>query len=278
MVPVQHLPNLDSLISTTPRSEPMLSQTDISDATINTNCVSTIRASAKMAPAMTLSSENEEHDSDLPKDDNKDRNDSEQKQKPFPFMKLPAEIRNMIYRYLFTTSKICYLNSSGFCTFGGINFLQTSKTIHQEATYVLYSQNRFTFSEPCITLKRYGDLLSDVQWSDIVPFSAEMWQSIRQLVLYASMRRLKVFTTWATSMTLAQEQLLLAWNEVISTRAESPTLYQALPQDFTKALASGAICTVAHFTFTTGQNGQAQLHLEHDGETLTDVLSVQLKE
>ena len=65
----------------------------------------------------------------------------------FPFLKLPAEIRNMIYRYLVVSrsaSPINLTDTSKWYTAGGIQtaILCANKQVFDEAANILYSENR----------------------------------------------------------------------------------------------------------------------------------------
>lgn len=81
----------------------------------------------------------------------------------FPFLKLPAEIRNRIYRYSLTSRRplemwpMIPLDAAPFTTRDAIlddnvknintALLRVSRQVHTEATYVLYRYNRFRFSD-----------------------------------------------------------------------------------------------------------------------------------
>jgi len=71
--------------------------------------------------------------------------------KPFPFERLPPELRNKIYGYVFApigstilivrTPNYRYRSSPGFCT----QILQVSRKVHNEAAAILYTGRTFNF-------------------------------------------------------------------------------------------------------------------------------------
>ncbi|KAE9970520.1 hypothetical protein BLS_004873 [Venturia inaequalis] len=61
-----------------------------------------------------------------------------------PFMKLPAEIRNSIYRYCFVEDSQTPVNGVN-TKFPGIGLLRANKQIHLESSGILYGNNTFTF-------------------------------------------------------------------------------------------------------------------------------------
>ena len=77
---------------------------------------------------------------------------------PFPFFHLPSEIRNIIYRHLFTpgTKQNWVKSNVGlFCDqigseklrFRGLSLLRTCQQLHEEGSAVLYGDNTFWFDD-----------------------------------------------------------------------------------------------------------------------------------
>ncbi|KAF1988225.1 hypothetical protein K402DRAFT_462116 [Aulographum hederae CBS 113979] len=66
--------------------------------------------------------------------------------KPFPFLKLPKELRLQVYSYLFPNDLLLRYRLRKDDDFTHVDILQTCKQIHNEALEVLYELPTFTFS------------------------------------------------------------------------------------------------------------------------------------
>lgn len=74
--------------------------------------------------------------------------------KPFPFMRLPPELRRMVYQYVFYRKHVVfhcqkYMKRyiAGYSTFMGMKPLMVSKQIYRESTATYLSETKFYFSE-----------------------------------------------------------------------------------------------------------------------------------
>ncbi|KAI9776227.1 MAG: hypothetical protein M1835_005579 [Candelina submexicana] len=129
----------------------------------------------------------------------------------FPFLQLPLELRNQIYLYLVHHPTMYKVNlavepidmfcnwgcvESGFCS---IAICLTNRQISQEALFILYSRNSFTFQFP-IDLRNCGSSIGQMNTNSIrsIYISTESrayprWQ-------FDSVNRSKVDTSWAPAL------------------------------------------------------------------------------
>ncbi|MCJ1392476.1 hypothetical protein MMC18_005343 [Xylographa bjoerkii] len=74
---------------------------------------------------------------------------SHQVEDSFPFMKLPSEVRNQIYRYVLTASWSCeMIHVSTCCKYvsaSSLALLEVSRQIYQEAFHLFYQENTLVF-------------------------------------------------------------------------------------------------------------------------------------
>ncbi|KAF2669892.1 hypothetical protein BT63DRAFT_478127 [Microthyrium microscopicum] len=215
---------------------------------------------------------------------------------PFPLMELPGETRMMIYRELFVDpSKECDCcghkydygkqrrrihrrSELGSC----IQFLQTSKTIHNEASYVLYGENTFHFHyrhlAPCPTLLRYGNLMKSIYQMDHGLVQEGNWRNISYLLLLPNVRHIQIhfYLDEAFMWEVTKQQLLQTWNEMIRLLAKDPTPCLELPRDMLTTTNLSTPSGEIHFVLTTAPRRLAKMYIEKSDESLSSVLVKQL--
>lgn len=71
---------------------------------------------------------------------------------PFPFLKLPSELRNTVYKMLLGSDQPLRITGGRFGNFGkhGAAILGVNRQIHNEAGSILYGSNEFIFSSSTV--------------------------------------------------------------------------------------------------------------------------------
>ncbi|MCJ1228709.1 hypothetical protein MMC12_005370 [Toensbergia leucococca] len=93
--------------------------------------------------------------------------------KPIPakigFMSLSGELRNRVYRLVFTGEHVNFLSRQGFCRSGSL--LRTCKQVYQEGRTILYAENYFIFQRDFDKRGQFFERYwSDVGYKDILRF------------------------------------------------------------------------------------------------------------
>ncbi|KAF2669893.1 hypothetical protein BT63DRAFT_454075 [Microthyrium microscopicum] len=205
---------------------------------------------------------------------------------PFPFMKLPGEIRNLVYEELFVTDKLCFccthfLDSNykhGKLKYA-IQFLRVSKKIHEEASSVLYGRNTMFFDNElhynCMVIHRYNKLIKKVRTPDFLNARTQdvAWPSLQLLLLLPNVRHFEVKFphfggTWEKKW--VKSKLRPTWNAIIYMLQKAPRSRQDFPQKFVDQLATASRYGHLLFTFEADRMGGTKVTLSYYGlEDLT---------
>lgn len=136
---------------------------------------------------------------------------------PFPFTKLPAELRNMVYRYLLRAPGP--IHTYWFRKPKNPNFaaiLQVSRLTNAEATVILYRENLFRFMArtlPVPFADAYPNRIIDIP-SRFVPFL--------KLIFFSSPRRPGVFPT--VSQDMYHDDMREMGNAISQLATDAPNL------------------------------------------------------